>query len=77
MRGKWRFLLMQAKNKSNAVEDNFTALPDLIGDPLVIIDNTGKLLVANLSVKEATSFNLKKLVGKSFLDIGNRAKRAE
>jgi PAS domain S-box-containing protein len=60
---------MQTKNKNNTVEDNFTALSNLIADPVVIIDNTGKLLAANLSVKEATGFDPKELVGKSFLEL--------
>ena len=60
---------MQAKNKNNTVDDNFEALSNLIADPMVIIDCTGKLLAANLSVKEATGFDPKELVGKKFLEL--------
>jgi PAS domain S-box-containing protein len=54
---------------SNTVEDRFEALFNLVADPMIIIDNTGKLLAANLSVKEAIGFDPKELVGKSFLEL--------
>jgi len=65
MRRKWSFFLIQAKNKSNTIEDNFAALSNLISDLLVIVDDTRKLQVANLNIKKATCFDPKELVGKS------------
>jgi len=60
---------MRAKNKNSASEDNFSALSNLIADPVVIIDGTGKLLAANQGVKEAIGFDPAELVGKSFLEV--------
>jgi PAS domain-containing protein len=60
---------MRAKNKNSASEDNFSALSNLIADPVIIIDGTGKLLAANQGVKEAIDFDPPELVGKSFLEV--------
>jgi PAS domain S-box-containing protein len=60
---------MRSKSKNSTSEDSFTALSDLIADPVVIIDRTGKLLAANRSVKEATGFDHAEFVGKGFLEL--------
>ena len=60
---------MQAKNKSNTVEDAFKALSDLIADPLVIIDTGTIVQAANKAVKQVTGYSQEELVGKSFLQL--------
>ena len=60
---------MQAKSKSNTVEDAFKALSDLIADPLVIIDSGMIVQAANKAVKQVTGYSPEELVGKSFLQL--------
>jgi PAS domain-containing protein len=38
---------MQKKNKNNVHNDSFSALIDLIPDPVIVIDSVGKLVASN------------------------------
>jgi hypothetical protein len=52
---------MKEKNKNNIIENDFKALYELMADPVVIIERTGKLLAANCQLNRNLKMEVKKI----------------
>ena len=57
---------MLENNKSKKYNDFLVVLIDLIPDPALIIDSSGKILVTNENILRFTGYEKEELVGKSF-----------
>jgi len=57
---------MLENNKSKKYSDFLVVLIDLIPDPALIIDSSGKILVTNKNILRFTGYEKRELVGKSF-----------
>jgi PAS domain S-box-containing protein len=54
----------------NKTEESFTALSNLIAEPVMILDSRGMLRAANSFMNEITGFASAEMVGKNFRDAG-------
>ncbi len=58
-------------------ESNFTALLNLIADPVVVVDEKGILLLVNNAFEVFTGLKSNEIVGKSFLELPNVAEESK
>jgi PAS domain S-box-containing protein len=56
-------------SEKNNSEESFTALSNLIAEPVIIINGKGAVLAANTFIKENTGFSDDEIVGKNFLQL--------
>ncbi len=57
---------MLENNKSNKHDDILVVLIDLVPDPAVVTDRSGKIVAANKMIEKYTGYNREQLIGKSF-----------
>ncbi len=60
---------MQSKHKYRTIENNLTAILNLIADPAVVLDKDGKFLTTNQTFNNVASVHPQELIGQSFLDV--------
>jgi PAS domain S-box-containing protein len=60
---------MPANNRNNTIENDFTALLNLIFEPVIILNKEGKILEVNQGFEETIGFEKEQIVGKKVLKI--------
>ena len=61
---------MQKNNKDRSLKDSFSALIDLIPDPVIVVDGTEKIVAANKIVGKFSGYKGEQLIGMSFSELG-------
>jgi len=59
---------MRENNKNSKLKENFSALSNLIADPLCVVDEKGVFLAVNQAMTQVLGFSEQELVGKKVMD---------
>ena len=60
---------MRENKKNSGCRDSLLAVIDLIPDPVVAIDGTGKIIAANMAVETLSGYPMHQLIGKNFFQL--------